>query len=157
MKGFSFTIECTVPQHYLHPKKTDNMPKSSLWAVVGPVDGLGSAAIRYLLARNQTVIAISCNDRTSISAPNLETAHLIVTPETVSCSCLQRLTTQYGKIDALVDNYKSLPVLRFLLSYMTPGKGRIILTPPDSAYKQELSDELHLLGASQTISTYLCS
>ena len=131
------------------------MYKPKLWAVLGPWEGMGSIATRYLLARGQLVIAISCDD--TPAAANLEPARLIITKESISCDCLQRLTKQYGKIDTLIDNLGSLPVTRYILPYMTEHNGRIIITPPFSDYAIELAGELRVMNAPQTISNYLCS
>ena len=136
----------------------DDINRRQIWAVTGPAEGLGPAVIRYLLARGRLVIALPFGDTRSVSltAPNLEIARLTVTADIVSCPPLQRLTRQYGPIDMLVDNYKSLPVLQCILPYMRAGQGRIILTPPFSGYDQEVAAQLRPLGLSQTISTYLC-
>jgi hypothetical protein len=130
-----------------------------VWAVAGPAEGLGAATLRYLLTRERIVIAISEEQRDPgrLMVPKLENARLIVTPESISCPCLDRITADYGPIDVLVDNCKSLPVLRFLLSYMTAGSGRIILTPPLSGYDLEVAAMLPRLDLPETISTYLCS
>lgn len=136
------------------------MHQPNTWAIIGPEQGLGPAILRYLLSRHQRVIAISCDETpTPVTCPdqsNLINIRLVVTPDTITCDGLPFYARQYGPIHTLVDNHRSLPVLRLLLPYMATTNGKIIIPPPATGYNGQLSAELRTGHWPQTISAYFC-
>jgi NADP-dependent 3-hydroxy acid dehydrogenase YdfG len=62
------------------------MKKSKVWAVLGASEGLGPATIKYLLSRDQPVIALAHGNPAGL------------------CDALNAFTSRHGLIDILIDN-----------------------------------------------------
>ncbi len=114
------------------------MKRIKVWAVLGATEGLGPATIKYLLSRDQAVIALTHDDPTRL------------------CDSLKSFTGRHGPIDMLIDNlayglidglekasaarlevqieknlHETLDLLKLILPYMVPcPEGQIISMPP---------------------------
>ncbi|GLU55229.1 hypothetical protein Dfri01_46900 [Dyadobacter frigoris] len=84
-----------------------NNPK--VWAVLGAMDGLGSAAIKYLVTSRQIVIAFVNKDFPGNTLFDKEPENLYIIPlEAVSekkiKNALTALISKYGAIDFIINN-----------------------------------------------------
>jgi hypothetical protein len=138
------------------------MKKNKLWAIAGASAGLGPATIKYLLSRQQTVIALTCDGQAEkelldLPSAGLEIAAISLAEKMVSCNCLRELTDRYGPIHTLIDNYRSIPMTELILPYLDKQEGRIVLAPTSSVQDQEQ----HALEPGgqyfERFSDYLCS
>jgi NAD(P)-dependent dehydrogenase (short-subunit alcohol dehydrogenase family) len=110
------------------------MKTNKLWAVAGASVGLGLATVKYLLSREQIVIAFTCDGKRPASLDEISSANLTITPisllETADADrCLRELTDRLGPIHTLVDNVDNIALVRLILPYMCPEHGRVIVTP----------------------------
>lgn len=84
------------------------MKNNKIWLITGASQGIGFAAVRYLLARNQTVIATTRNadsfDKEVIKNPKLEVISLDLTNETAVENAINYVAEKYGTIDLLINN-----------------------------------------------------
>lgn len=114
------------------------MKPLKVWAVLGASQGLGPATIKYLLSRDQAVIALTHDDPGNL------------------CESLNDFTDRHGQIDILIDNFayglvdalektagapfeaqiekrlkETLYIIKLILPYMAPyPHGQIIGMPP---------------------------
>jgi NAD(P)-dependent dehydrogenase (short-subunit alcohol dehydrogenase family) len=136
------------------------MNKNKLWAIAGASSGLGPATIKYLLSRQQTVIALTCDGQAQkklreMPSENLEIAAISLAEKRDSCNCLRELTDRYGPIHTLIDNYRSIPMVELILPYLDKQEGRIVLAPPPSGEKEKTPEPDG--SYFERFSTYLCS
>ena len=85
------------------------MNNSKVWLVIGAKDGLGAAAIKYLVAKKQIVVALIINDNVlnqfydhepeNLHTINIEAFNIITIEET-----LDKITAKYGWIDFIINN-----------------------------------------------------
>ncbi|GAA4154251.1 oxidoreductase [Chryseobacterium ginsenosidimutans] len=84
------------------------MKNNKIWLITGASQGIGFAAIRYLLSKNQTIIATTRNvdafDKEVIKNPNLEVISLDLTNETAVENSISYVAEKYGTIDLLINN-----------------------------------------------------
>jgi short-subunit dehydrogenase len=84
------------------------MKNNKIWLITGASQGIGFAAVRYLLSRNQTVIATTRNadvfDKEVIKNPKLEVISLDLTNETEVENAISYVAEKYGTIDLLINN-----------------------------------------------------
>ena len=85
------------------------MNNSKVWLVIGASDGLGAAAIKYLVAKKQIVVALVINDSAleqfydhepeNLHTINIEVFNIITIEET-----LENITAKYGWINYIINN-----------------------------------------------------
>ncbi|TRW27563.1 SDR family NAD(P)-dependent oxidoreductase [Flavobacterium zepuense] len=84
------------------------MKNNKIWLVTGASQGLGLATVKYLLSRQQTVIATTRNadafDSTVRTNPLLEVISLDLTSETAVKDAVANIAAKYGGIDMLINN-----------------------------------------------------
>ena len=84
------------------------MKNNKIWLITGASQGLGLATVKYLLSRQQTVIATTRNadafDSTVRTNPLLEVISLDLTIETAVKDAVANIAAKYGGIDMLINN-----------------------------------------------------
>jgi short-subunit dehydrogenase len=84
------------------------MKKNKIWLITGASKGIGFAAVKYLLSKNQRVIATTRNaslfDKTIAKNPKLEVINLDLTDEVAVKNAIDHITEKYGAIDILINN-----------------------------------------------------
>lgn len=84
------------------------MKKNKIWLITGASKGIGFAAVKYLLSKNQRVIATTRNaglfDKTIAENPKLEVINLDLTDEVAVKNAIDHITEKYGAIDILINN-----------------------------------------------------
>lgn len=84
------------------------MKNKKTWLITGASQGLGLLTVKYLLAKDQTVIATT-RDRNTFDTTLLENAKLTVvsldiTKEQDVKKVVQKIINEHGKIDVLINN-----------------------------------------------------
>ncbi|WP_284653468.1 oxidoreductase [Flavobacterium terrisoli] len=84
------------------------MKNNKVWLITGASQGIGFAAVRYLLSKNQTVIATTRDadtfDKNVIKNPLLEVISLDLTNEENVEKAVSYVSEKYGTIDILINN-----------------------------------------------------
>nr|WP_315248715.1 SDR family NAD(P)-dependent oxidoreductase [uncultured Flavobacterium sp.] len=84
------------------------MKNKKVWLITGASKGMGFAAVRYLLSRDQTVIATTRDadkfDQSVRSNPKLEVISLDLTDENAVKTAITAVSEKYGTIDMLINN-----------------------------------------------------
>lgn len=86
------------------------MKNSKVWMIIGASEGLGPAAVRYLLSKQQTIVAVlkDTADTLEIPVDNQGTLYLVyLTDENESSfsSVITGIVALHGKIDMLINNF----------------------------------------------------
>lgn len=84
------------------------MNNQKVWLITGTSQGLGLAAVKYLLSRGQIVIATTRNadkfDAELKKNEHLEVISLDLTSETEVKNTVEMVAAKYGRIDMLINN-----------------------------------------------------
>lgn len=84
------------------------MKENKIWLITGTSKGIGFATVRYLLSKNQTVIATTRNaeqfDKIVSENPKLEVLNLDLTDEIAVKNAVTHIADKYGAIDMLINN-----------------------------------------------------
>jgi len=84
------------------------METTKIWLVTGASQGLGLLTVKYLLSKDQTVIATTRDknkfDPAISSNPNLEIISLDLTSEGEVKNSINKIVEKYGRIDVLINN-----------------------------------------------------
>jgi NAD(P)-dependent dehydrogenase (short-subunit alcohol dehydrogenase family) len=84
------------------------MNNQKIWLITGTSQGLGLATVKYLLSRDQKIIATT-RDADKFDAelrkhPNLDVISLDLTSEIAVQNAVELIAAKYGRIDLLVNN-----------------------------------------------------
>lgn len=84
------------------------MKNQKVWLITGASQGLGLLTVKYLLAKNQLVVATTRNrkafDPELLLDKNLTVIHLDITKELDVELAVQNIIAQHGRIDVLINN-----------------------------------------------------
>jgi|GEM_PF-3251448 len=85
------------------------MKKGKVWMIIGAAEGLGPATVRYLLSKQQTIIAVlkDTGETLEIPADNPGILYLVYFGENKDSSFISMITgivAIHGKIDLLINN-----------------------------------------------------
>jgi NADP-dependent 3-hydroxy acid dehydrogenase YdfG len=87
------------------------METIKIWVVTGAMDGLGPAAVKYLLARHQIVVVISLNSNSEqfgslfdTQSENLKMVNLNPNYEEIARNSMNDLIEKHGFVDFLINN-----------------------------------------------------
>ncbi|UFH57271.1 SDR family NAD(P)-dependent oxidoreductase [Spirosoma sp. KNUC1025] len=133
------------------------METEKKWLVTGAAHGLGLATIKYLLSRQQMVIAIA-EDTTRLDQdlpdnPLLDTILLDPTNEAQLAQLSDYLSVKYGMIDRLVNTTSTaLRLIHYLLPLIrTNDKGHLIDFSITPSYNESLSVMIRRKAAAMGI------
>lgn len=84
------------------------MKHSKVWVVLGADEGLGYAAVKYLVANKQTVIAVAEDTRSPIfsdcNPDHLYLIHLVMSDNMQMTAAFKAIGFNYGSVDYIINN-----------------------------------------------------